>query len=132
MTRNVLKRAVALLMALLLSAPAIGCAEIIRTGSGVEAKSTLIDANSTITLNVNDQIAVELNGRTIKSAKSSKKKVASIDKATGVITAHAEGKSKIKITYTNRTRFSFYVKVIDPHKPSSLSFAQGNAVDLRV
>ena len=130
MKNNWFRRVLALVMALLLAVPAFAFAEALQP-TGLVGKNTTVPAYGTIDLNVNNSIYIVLNGRVIKSAHSSRRKVADID-ITGRITALKEGKAKITVKYTDRTRSIFYVQVKDPNKPDSVSFAQGASINLYV
>lgn len=131
MLKHCTTRVLALVLALLMVLPAFALAEtpIAKAAITKNSKAYSIPANSTVDMNVGQQIAVALNGRTIRSAASSRPKSASVS-ANGVITARAEGKAKITIRYTNNTRFSFYVKVLDPRKPDSVYFTQGSSITI--
>ena len=131
MGNNWIRRVLALVLALMLAVPFFAMADelVEKSAAAKDGSSFYIAANSTVTMNVGQQIAVDPQGRTVKSVKSSRKKSASISMS-GVVTALAEGTSKLTITYTNRTRFVFKVKVVDPNKPSSVYFAEGAAINL--
>ena len=131
MGNNWIRRVLALVLALMLAVPFFAVADelVEKSAAAKDGSSFYIAANSTVTMNVGQQIAVDPQGRTVKSVKSSRKKSASISMS-GVVTALAEGTSKLTITYTNRTRFVFKVKVVDPNKPSSVYFAEGAAINI--
>lgn len=131
MGNNWIRRVLALVLALMLAVPFFAMADelVEKSAAAKDGSSFYIAANSTVTMNVGQQIAVDPQGRTVKSVKSSRKKSASISMS-GVVTALAEGTSKLTITYTNRTRFVFSVKVVDPNKPSSVYFAEGAAINI--
>ena len=131
MGNNWIRRVLALVLALMLAVPFFAMADelVEKSAAAKDGSSFYIAANSTVTMNVGQQIAVDPQGRTVKSVKSSRKKSASISMS-GVVTALAEGTSKLTITYTNRTRFVLKVKVVDPNKPSSVYFAEGAAINL--
>ena len=122
MKNNWIKRILSLAMVLLLTVPMFVFAE------EAQPKPT-VQPYGTINLNVGNKIYTVLNGKVISSVKSSKSKVASIDNS-GMISALSEGKTKITIKYTNKTKSVFYVQVFDPNKPSNVYFAQGASVNI--
>ena len=131
MFRNTCVRMLALVLALLLTMSAFAFAEDAAKGSELVKQSISVQDNSTVTINVGEQYYVDPEGRTIKSTSSSKKKFVSID-ANGLFTGLAEGTSKITVKYTDKSKFVFYVQVLDPNKPSAVAFAEGAAINLRI
>lgn len=81
MKQNRSLRLLALILVLLFTIPAAGLAEPVTMGSELSAMGIVIQPNSTITMNVGDQTVIDLSGRIVKSAKSTKKRVATIDKS---------------------------------------------------
>ena len=61
--------------------------------------------------------------------KTSKAKVAAVD-GNGVLTPIAEGKAKITVTTHNRKKATIAVTVVDPNKPTKVSFQQGASAGL--
>ena len=123
MNNKWIRRVLALVMALMLAVPAFALAETLQP-------KPVVQPYGTFNMNVGNKATIVLNGRTITSAKSSKSKVATIDKATGLITALSEGKTKITVKYNDRTRNVFTVQVFDPNKPSSVYFSEGASINM--
>ncbi len=96
---------------------------------------TKVKKNGTVTLAVGDirQIVPAFatdSGLTVTGYKSSKAKVASID-GNGLLTANAEGKTKITVTTANKKKkATLTVKVVDPYKPTKVSIAQGKSIQV--
>lgn len=93
-------------------------------------------SNGTVVLGLGEQLQLSADfaankGWTLKSAKSSKKKVATID-GTGVVTALAVGKTKITVTTTNKKKATLTVQVVDPTVPSAVALNRKGTVKLKV
>lgn len=131
MKQNRSLRLLALILVLLFTIPAAGLAEPVTMGSELSAMGIVIQPNSTITMNVGDQTVIDLSGRIVKSAKSTKKRVATIDKS-GFVAALSEGTSKMTVKFTDKTSLSFSVVVVNPYKPASVGFAEGGVINLLV
>ena len=93
--------------------------------------SVVLTKNRTVTLNVGDTLAIDLDGKTAKSYKSASKKIAKVSK-TGLVTAVKEGKTKITVTLSNKKKLTLTVKVTDPYKPSSVSLNYSGTVNLEL
>lgn len=95
------------------------------------AGSVVLTKNRTVTLNVGDTLAIDLDGKTAKSYKSASKKIAKVSKS-GLVTAVKEGKTKITVTLSNKKKLVLTVKVTDPYKPSSVSLNYSGTVNLEL
>ena len=80
------------------------------------------------------KLGTALKPASAKSAltwKSSKGKVAVVD-GSGLVTPKAEGTTKITVTTYNKKKATITVKVVDPYKPTGISFTNGKTVTLKV
>ena len=92
--------------------------------------------NGTITMSVGDQLRIvsdfaTASGWTVNGYKSSKPAVASVD-GNGLLTANAEGKTKITVTTANKKKATVTVKVVNPYKPLGIAIAQGKSITIKV
>ena len=93
--------------------------------------------NGTVTVNVGDKIRLVPRfaadkGASVTGYKSGKVKFATVDGG-GLVTAVAEGKSKITVTTNNRkVKATITVVVVDPYKPTGIAIAQGKTVTLNM
>ena len=92
-------------------------------------------SNGTVTLGVGEQLQLTAdfavaNGWTLAGVKSSKSKYATISE-TGLITAVAEGKTKITVYTTNKKKATLKVKVVDPYKPQKIALNKSGTIKLK-
>ena len=93
--------------------------------------------NGTITVNIGEAFYLTpafatSAGLTVKAYKSSKAKVASVDKATGLVKPLKEGKAKITVTTSNKKKkATVTIKVVDPTKPTGISITNGKTVTIK-
>ncbi len=93
--------------------------------------------NGTITVNVGDRVRLipqfaNAAGVAVTGYKSGKVKIATVE-GDGLVTAIAEGKSKITVTTSNKkVKATITINVVDPYKPSGVSIAQGKAITVAV
>ncbi len=94
--------------------------------------------NGTITVNIDTpfyltpQFATNA-GVAVKSYKSSKKGVATVDKTSGLVVPKKEGKATITVTTKNKKqKATVTIKVVDPYKPTGISITNGKTVTLNV
>ena len=107
--------------------------EVVEIGAAdamLSVDTVVLTKNRTVTINVGDTLAIDLNGKTAKSYKSASKKIAKVSKA-GVVTAVKEGKTKITVTLSKKKKLVLTVKVADPYKPSSVSLNYSGTVSLK-
>ena len=95
------------------------------------AQTAVVTNKAVLTLNVGETRQLAVDGKTIKTCKSSKKKVAGVTK-TGLVTAKKAGKSKLTVKLAGKKgkKLAVTVKVVDPYAPSSVSIANGKSVTL--
>ena len=95
-----------------------------------------IGQGSEVAMNVGDRLQLNAvlapqGARTTLTWKSSKSKVASVDKG-GVVTALTEGKAKITVTTANSKKATIAVKVVNANKPSGVSINEGSSLSMKV
>lgn len=102
-------------------------AKLAEAASGVSV--TTVKNKSVLNLTKGDVVQLAVNGRTIKSCKSSKRKVAGVSKA-GVLTAKKQGKTKVTVNLKGkgRKKITVTVKVTDPTLPTKVSITNGKTV----
>lgn len=82
-------------------------------------------------LNKGDAVQLVVAGRTIRSCKSGKRKVATVSKA-GLVTARKKGKSRITVNLAGKGKKKIVVtvKVIDPTLPRSVRITNGKVITI--
>ena len=91
--------------------------------------------NGTVVMSVGEQALVVSNfaaakGATVTGVASAKGQLVSAD-ASGILTAHREGKAKITVTTNNKkVKATITVQVVDPYKPTGISIANGKTATL--
>ena len=82
-------------------------------------------------LNRGDALQLVVAGRTIKSCKSGKRKVASVSK-TGLVTARKKGKCRITVNLKGKGKKKIVVtvKVVDPTLPRSVRITNGKVITM--
>ncbi|MBR1822078.1 MAG: Ig-like domain-containing protein [Clostridia bacterium] len=97
---------------------------------------TKTGGNGTVVLGLGEQLQLSpdfatARGWTIKGVKSSKSKVAPISES-GLVTALAQGKTKITVTTKNRKKATLTVQVVDPTVPTKIVLNKSGTVKLKV
>ena len=82
-------------------------------------------------VNKGTPIQIVVDGKAVKSYKSSNKKVAAVTK-TGWVTTKKAGTAKITITLKSKKKLTLKLKVVDPSVPKSIKLLQGKTVTLKV
>ena len=93
-------------------------------------------SNGTVKLAPGEQLQLSptfatSKGWTVKSAKSSKSKVATIN-AQGIVTAKASGTATITIKTKNNKKATLKIKVVDPYAPTKIKLNKSKTVKLKV
>lgn len=95
------------------------------------ARTLALTGKDSISVNIGDTLQLSVPGKTVKSYKSGKAKVATVTD-TGLVTAVKEGSAKITVTCTDRKKYKLTVKVVDPYKPTAVKLEAGGSVTLKV
>lgn len=90
--------------------------------TGVITKNTKI----TDPLNVHDTLQLDMGDQTVKSFKTSSKKIATVS-STGLITAQGKGSATITVTLSKKKKLTVKVKVLDPYEPTGIELTAGTA-----
>ena len=93
-----------------------------------QGKAATVDVGDDLQL---DAVLAPETARTVLTWKSSKPKAADVD-ADGLVTALTEGKATITVTTANKKKATISVTVVDPYKPTGVSFGQGKEATLNV
>lgn len=81
------------------------------------------------TVYVGTEYQIEVPGKTIKSCKSSAKKIAKVSDA-GILVPKKEGNAKITVKLSNRKKLTLTLKVVDPAIPKKVAIDAGKQATL--
>ena len=100
------------------------------------ARSVKLSASGTVTVNVGETLQLAATTDPAPAAKaltwkSSRTKYAAVD-GNGCVTGIAPGTAKITVMTSNRKRATVTVKVLDPHAPAGVAFAEKGPITLHV
>ena len=91
-----------------------------------------IKKNKTKKVYLGTKYRFEVTGKTVKSFTSSSKKIATVDKKTGVITLKKPGKVRITAKLKKKKKVVLTLKVIDPTVPTSVAINEGRTARISV
>lgn len=96
----------------------------------LQGKSATVDLGSTLQLTAS---LTPVTAKTTLTWTSKKPSIASVD-ANGVVTPHAEGKTKITVKTGGKKqkKATITIKVVDPKKPTGIKLQDGKSVILKV
>lgn len=94
-----------------------------------EPETISVTKKATRTVWLGTDYQIEVPGKTVRSYKSSSKKVALVD-ADGLVTLVGTGKASITVTLSNKKKFKLTLKVKDPRAPTAVSIGEGSALTL--
>lgn len=107
------------------------CGEVFVAQQTIPQIAIHMSRNASKKANVGDSFGIVVDGKTVKSYKSSDKKIATVSRQ-GVVTAKKAGTAKITISLSNRKKLTLKVKVADPYAPTRVQIAQGKKYSLKV